>query len=198
MYREIYGIHRESKYKEIYRTLGACIEFQLKELPPPPQITLRRDLGAHLRRQARHNSVPYRSSSDEDSSDTPNTIPKPKGEAGRSNSGGYNLKNALGWEEEHYSEFTTFINDAVKKKLDSKRCYSKQKPADLEELVQLTVQKFNIRNVYSKDWPVRDALKLRLKCTSDAEKKKVTRKTEANFKKVLRTSKGAEDEDQRA
>ncbi|KAF8801716.1 hypothetical protein BYT27DRAFT_7216002 [Phlegmacium glaucopus] len=114
---------------------------------------------------------------------THQTIPKPKGEAGRSNSSGYNLKNALGWEEEHYSEFTTFINDAVKKKLDSKRCYSKQKPADLEELVQLTVQKFNIRNVYSKDWPVLDALKLRLKCMSDAEKKKVTKKTEANFKK---------------
>jgi hypothetical protein len=119
--------------------ITARIEFQLKELPPPPQITLRRDLGAHLRRQARHNSVPYSrctseetpvrnhrqsvrfdlrsvsplsemsdsgSSSDEDSSDTPNTIPKPKGEAGRSNSGGYNLKNALGWEEERYSEFT--------------------------------------------------------------------------------------------
>ena len=35
------------------------IEFQLKELPPPPQITPRRDLGAHLRHQARRNSVPY-------------------------------------------------------------------------------------------------------------------------------------------
>ena len=36
----------------------------------------------------------------------PNKIPKPKGEAGRSNSGGYNLKEALGWEEKHYSDFT--------------------------------------------------------------------------------------------
>ena len=170
------------------------IEFQLKELPPPPRITPRRDLGAHLRRQARHNSVPYSrprctseetpvrnhrqsigfdlrsvsplslmsdsgSSSDEDNGDTPNMIPKPKGEAGRSNSGGYSLKKALGWEEKRYSEFTvsynaelaerilpsqqTFINDAVTKKLDSKRCYSKQKPADLEELVQLVSFTFN-------------------------------------------------------
>jgi len=47
-----------------------------------------------------------------------------------------------------------------------------------------TAQKFNIRNVYSKDWPIRDALKLRLKYTSDAEKKKITRKAEASFKKV--------------
>ena len=47
-----------------------------------------------------------------------------------------------------------------------------------------TAQKFNIKNMYSKDWPIRDALKLRLKCTSDADKKKITRKTEANFRKV--------------
>jgi hypothetical protein len=113
------------------------IEFQLKELPPPPQITPRRDLGAHLRRQARRNSVPYSRPrytseeapvrhpsvrfnprplsplselSDSDKSGDENRdapkIPKPKGEAGRSNSGGYNLQEALGWEEKRYSEFT--------------------------------------------------------------------------------------------
>jgi len=112
--------------------ITARIEFQLKELPSPPQITPRRDLGAHLRRQARRSSVPYsrprhtseetpvrnqytgfdRHSesllsdlSDSESSgdeDKPNTIPKPIGQAGRSNSGGYNLKNALGWEEERF------------------------------------------------------------------------------------------------
>lgn len=117
--------------------ITARIEFQLKKLPPPPQITPRRDLGAHLRRQARRSSVPYShprytseeapvrnqspgfgrsesplsdiSESDSESSSDENTlhrIPKPKGEAGRSNSGGYNLKQALGWEEERYSEFT--------------------------------------------------------------------------------------------
>jgi hypothetical protein len=47
-----------------------------------------------------------------------------------------------------------------------------------------TTQKFNIKNMYSKDWPIRDALKLRLKYTSDHEKKKLTRKAEANFRKV--------------
>jgi hypothetical protein len=45
-------------------------------------------------------------------------------------------------------------------------------------------QKFNIKNVYLNDWPIWDALKLRLTGTFDAEKKKITRKTEANFKKV--------------
>lgn len=116
--------------------ITARIEFQLKELPPPPQITSRRDLGAHLRRQARRSSVPYsrpKHTSEEASvrnqstgfgrrsmsllsdlsdlesfgdEDKPNRIPKPTGEAGRTNSGGYNLKNALEWEEERYSEFT--------------------------------------------------------------------------------------------
>lgn len=35
------------------------IEFKYNLLPPPPQITNRRDFGAHIRRQARHKSVPY-------------------------------------------------------------------------------------------------------------------------------------------
>ena len=97
------------------------IEFQLNKLPPPPQITSRRDLGTHLRRQGRRNAVPYSrhlrsmsplsglsnsgNSSDEENSDA-TKIPKPKAEAGRSNSGGYNLKEVLGWEEERYSKFT--------------------------------------------------------------------------------------------
>ena len=116
--------------------ITTCIEFQLKELPPPPQITPRCDLGAHLRRQARRNSVPYScprftsedgpvrnqstrpdpcsesplselsDSENDEKRNIPNKIPKPKGEAGRSNSGGYNLKEALGWEEKCYSDFT--------------------------------------------------------------------------------------------
>jgi hypothetical protein len=45
-------------------------------------------------------------------------------------------------------------------------------------------QKFDIKNVYSNDWPIRDALKLRLKYTSDFERKKIQRKTEANLKQV--------------
>ena len=38
------------------------------------------------------------------------------------------------------------------------------------------MQKFNLINVYSKDWPIQNALKLRLKYMSNAEKKKITRK----------------------
>jgi hypothetical protein len=116
------------------------IQFQFNVLPPPPQITARRDLGARIRRQARHNSVPYsrpkrvhektaavrnvsvgfdlrsesplsdppdsESSDGEDNGDLIDTIPKPKGEAGRTNSGGYNLQKALGWEEKQFGDFS--------------------------------------------------------------------------------------------
>lgn len=35
----------------------------------------------------------------------PLLIPKPPGEAGRANSGGYNLQVKLGWDEKHFKEF---------------------------------------------------------------------------------------------
>jgi hypothetical protein len=53
--------------------------------------------------------------SDDENCDTPNRIPKPKGEAGRSNSGGYNLMDALGWEEKRYHEFTVSYKCQISK-----------------------------------------------------------------------------------
>src|SRR5271154_3336857 len=100
------------------------IQFQFNVLSAPPQITPRRDLGAIIRRQARR-TTPYTRfnredtpitmrraespltdivDSDTDISDTEETtksghkILKPRGEAGRSKSGGYNLQVAMGWE----------------------------------------------------------------------------------------------------
>jgi hypothetical protein len=108
------------------------IEFQFNVLSPHPQITLRRDLGAVIRRQARR-ATPYTrlnprgvpvtarrdespltdiSDSDTDESDDGESImpshkiSKPKGEAGRSNSGGYNLQDAMGWEDKEFATFT--------------------------------------------------------------------------------------------
>jgi hypothetical protein len=40
--------------------------------------------------------------------------------------------------------------------------------------------------MYSNEWPVRDALKMRLKQTADTEKKKERRKLESNLKQVYR------------
>ena len=108
------------------------VEFEFNVLPPLPQITARRDFGANVWRKVRHNFMPYsrprtRShsvevgfqsdsslsalSSDEESVDgdidqvISMLIPKPKGEAGKANSGGYNLKRALGWTPKRFEEF---------------------------------------------------------------------------------------------
>ena len=119
------------------------IEFDFNSLPPPPQITTRRDFGPHVRRRALRNSVPYSrprvreqtpararpiafglqsDSSLSDLSDTEESIdgdkgpsilpliPKPGGEAGKVNSGGYNLESALGWTKKRYDEFDVSFN----------------------------------------------------------------------------------------
>lgn len=111
------------------------IEFKFNVLSTPPQITPRRDFGAHIRRQNRRDSVaPYSRSThfrdvtparsvifDRSDSETPplasdhssssddengfEKIRKPPGEAGRVNSGGYDLQTALGWDYEQFNKF---------------------------------------------------------------------------------------------
>jgi hypothetical protein len=116
------------------------IEFKFNVLPAPPQITPRRDLGAHIRRQnrrdsvapysysahfrdvtpqaARSQSVKFDCSRDRRRSESPPSsesdddfekIPKPPGEAGRVNSGGYDLQTALGWDYEQFNKFSVSL-----------------------------------------------------------------------------------------
>lgn len=102
------------------------IEFKFNVLPVPPQITPRRDFGAHIRRQNRRDSIapyschagsssshfrdvtPARSeslSSESDDEKGFEKILKPPGEAGRVKSGGYDLQIALGWDYERFNKF---------------------------------------------------------------------------------------------
>ena len=112
------------------------IEFKFNLLPPLLQLTTRRDFGAHVRQHMRRNSSPYDrpkartktpaitqsimvnfqsdsalsnisdAEEDEDSPSSSRLIPKPGGEAGKVNSGSYNLENALGWTKKRYKEFS--------------------------------------------------------------------------------------------
>jgi hypothetical protein len=50
-----------------------------------------------------------------------------------------------------------------------------------------TAKKFDIENVYLNNWPIREALKSRLKYTADFEKKKEMRKAQAELKEVRQT-----------
>ena len=80
-------------------------------------------------------------------------ILKPKGEAGKSNSGGHNLKDAMGWEDKEYATFSVsqvthvlkvtklrsqqnYVNNEAETNLDIKICYSKQKQEDLDKVIQ--------------------------------------------------------------
>lgn len=112
------------------------IEFKFNVLPAPPQITPRRDFGAHIRRQNRRDSVapysysthfrdvtrsrdrdtgrrsespPSNLSSDDELERDFEKIPKPPGEAGRVNSGGYDLQTALGWDYEQFNKFSVSL-----------------------------------------------------------------------------------------
>ena len=114
------------------------IEFQFNVLPPPPQITPRRDLGAFIRRQARRPN-PYtrfnreeitthraesplteipdsENGSDIEEATFSHKIPKPAGEAGKRNSGGYSLQVAMGWEDEEFAKFTASQDFHILKK----------------------------------------------------------------------------------
>ena len=117
------------------------IQFNFQVLQPPPTITLRQDHGKYIKRQVRRNRTPYECkiqarrsttpsapidselselSSDEGSEDEEETageskgrIPKPPGEAGRSNCGGFNLEKALNWDGDKYDKMTVSRNKRI-------------------------------------------------------------------------------------
>ena len=79
-------------------------------------------------------------------------IPKPPGEAGRKNSGGFNLQEVLGWDDDKYKKFmvsyafllTTsthqskkqWIADETTSKLNLSKPFSKQKPEAIQDLIK--------------------------------------------------------------
>jgi hypothetical protein len=81
-----------------------------------------------------------------------NQIPKPPGEAGRTNCGGFNLENSLHWEGNKYrrmmvsnmslsgtnnsSSIQNYVNDMIKDRLDANQCFSNQDQNILAELIQ--------------------------------------------------------------
>ncbi|KAF8878984.1 hypothetical protein CPB84DRAFT_1852221 [Gymnopilus junonius] len=98
-------------------------------------------------------------------------VAKPPGKAGRKNCGGFNLEKALGWDEEKYNMLTKCVNELATEKLDVKKCFSKQKPEIVQNVIQIVMRKLKIFDVYVSDWPVHEALKLRLKYTSEIARK---------------------------
>ncbi|PPQ89173.1 hypothetical protein CVT25_000080 [Psilocybe cyanescens] len=100
-------------------------------------------------------------------------IPKPKGEAGRPGSGGYDLQEELAWSERTYEAVVNLVHDQAKKKhLDLSKSYSKQNKKLVKEICDEVKKEYRVLDDYNKHWPVHDMLKLHLKYTSEAARRR--------------------------
>ncbi|KJA24985.1 hypothetical protein HYPSUDRAFT_53481 [Hypholoma sublateritium FD-334 SS-4] len=106
-------------------------------------------------------------------------IPKPPGEAGRRNCGGFNLESALNWEGNKYKRMMSHIDAIIKLRLDATKSFTNQ---------DQSTEKMKIQHRYIGDWPIREAYKQRLKYHSEMAKKKAHRKVELALVQAARVS----------
>ncbi|KJA21907.1 hypothetical protein HYPSUDRAFT_202604 [Hypholoma sublateritium FD-334 SS-4] len=102
-------------------------------------------------------------------------IPKPPGEAGRRNCGGFNLESVLNWEGNKYKRMMSHVDAMIKGKLDGKRSFTHQDQGLLTDLIRKSTEEMKIQHQYIGDWPIREAYKQRLKYHSEMAKKKAHR-----------------------
>ncbi|KAJ3833978.1 hypothetical protein F5878DRAFT_645504 [Lentinula raphanica] len=90
-------------------------------------------------------------------------IPKPAGEVGRPNRGGYNLCDALGWSKDEYRIVQKFINKAVEDHLVGDQPMKQQSLMSLKKVRDMAVKKFPNLKVYTDLWVVDDFIRSHLK-----------------------------------
>ncbi|KAF8505254.1 hypothetical protein BU17DRAFT_71476 [Hysterangium stoloniferum] len=96
-----------------------------------------------------------------------NKIPKPQGEPGCPNSGGYSVESELcGWSPDLLENVTRFVKNKANDTLDTTKSYKKQKSADINAICALAKKHYPVVNKYDNYWPIRDMIKLHLKYTS--------------------------------
>ncbi|KDR65389.1 hypothetical protein GALMADRAFT_148733 [Galerina marginata CBS 339.88] len=159
------------------------IQFTANKIPALPAITPRtffakaegqsRDLtpsehGASGDEEPGHVADENRVLADDESelSDDPeevfaSLVPKPAGEPGRPNSGGYSLEDALApWGKEQLGKVMKFTKKMADLSLETKKSYSKQNTNQV-------ARNHPILNKYEDHWPTRAILKMHLKATSE-------------------------------
>ncbi|KAJ3793336.1 hypothetical protein GGU11DRAFT_749005 [Lentinula aff. detonsa] len=109
-------------------------------------------------------------------------IAKLKGEVGRPNQGGYNLRITLGWEDARYEKVKTFINDLVDNNLDGRVPMSEQALVNVQTVREKAIAKFSFLEEYREHWVVNDFIKTRLKVRKTALEKKEGAKAIAEIK----------------
>ncbi|KAF8881265.1 hypothetical protein BD779DRAFT_1675566 [Infundibulicybe gibba] len=100
-------------------------------------------------------------------------IPKPDGEPGRPGRGGYNLIDALDWNPKAFKRLKNYIHTLVNNHLDLTKSYSRQNLVLLQLVRNKATERFPELNSYVGGWPALDLVKMRLKYTSSAARRKV-------------------------
>ncbi|PPQ70077.1 hypothetical protein CVT26_013411 [Gymnopilus dilepis] len=100
------------------------------------------------------------------------SIPKPPGEPGRPNSGGYNLESQLhGWTPKLFSEISGFVKNLADIQLDMTKSYNKQSRSTIASICSTTADHYPILSKYDNFWPARDILKMHLKYRAETSRK---------------------------
>ncbi|KAI0677377.1 hypothetical protein C8Q78DRAFT_1065935 [Trametes maxima] len=100
-------------------------------------------------------------------------IPKPAGEVGRPNRGGYKLEDALQWSAARMRTFKAVINQLVDKHLDATLSLAGQSESRMRLVRSEAVERLPALEVYEQEWPVVGAVKQRLKYTSSKARQAV-------------------------
>ncbi|KAE9387327.1 hypothetical protein BT96DRAFT_948454 [Gymnopus androsaceus JB14] len=95
----------------------------------------------------------------------------------RSRRGGYNLRSALGWNAQQWSDVQSFIKEIVINNLDISKPLTKQETQKMSAVHQEVLSAFPFLVIYSDLWPIDDLVRARL----GYEKKRLQREQTAKL-----------------
>ncbi|KAJ3797278.1 hypothetical protein GGU11DRAFT_756849 [Lentinula aff. detonsa] len=124
----------------------------------------------------------------EDDSDDDFLIPKPPGEVGRPNRGGYSLYPVLGWPKKKYDKVKDFINNLVEEHLNCELPMSAQRRGDIKKVQTEAATKFVFLKEYRGLWVIDDFIRNHLKYQKSVIKKEKLEKMVADARPTVSTS----------
>ncbi|KAI0640275.1 hypothetical protein C8Q77DRAFT_1069990 [Trametes polyzona] len=116
-------------------------------------------------------------------------IPKPPGEAGRPGRGGYSLEQVLDWPPTRLKQFKKTIAKLINEHLNPTYSFSGQSLASVRLVREEALKHFPELGDYQNEWPITDAVKLRLKYTSARARKAAHITTAETMPREKRTRK---------
>ncbi|KAG5349106.1 hypothetical protein C0989_005842 [Termitomyces sp. Mn162] len=184
-----------------YPLHSARIEFNTLPPPPFPPTAARMEFGSD-NPNAAMDAEARDADSEPDlepphSPETPRTrssisrkIPRPHGEPGRPNSGGFNLAIELaktGWSRKSVEQLAETVHAVAQERLDLTKCYRKQDKRDVKKICDEMIKDKNWPKLkdYEGCWPVLCILKSKLKNGAAAARRNELRDTQARLQAVM-------------